>query len=313
MNDWDLGFDLDKLQAFYAVVRLGGVGAAARALGRSQPAVSHRLRALADGLGVELFEKVGRRLQTTAAGDALAERCAELFALARDLENALASQHDGDVRGVVRIGTYATVASHLLAPGLAALLEAHPELTVRFSFELAGPLIRRLEAGELDVVLVAGHRLGEVAGLAVERIGSDPMLAVAAPDLVPPRVPRLRALRALRQLAWEGDDETFAQVRAYVEAERLSSARTAVIPHLETLRRLALRGVGWTIVPRYVVAGELASGALVDLKLRGLAVSLDFHRLVRARAVTTPASRAVMSLLEELPLKGLTSRRANRP
>src|SRR5690349_15469865 len=120
MRDWDLGFDLDKLQAFYAVASLGGVGPAARALGRSQPAISHRLRALSDGLGVVLFEKVGRRIRPTAAGRELAERCSELFALTRSL-HAATTTSDGAVRGIVAVGTYATVASHLLVPELDAL------------------------------------------------------------------------------------------------------------------------------------------------------------------------------------------------
>ena len=68
-------FSLARFESFYEVARLGSVGSAARALGRSQPAISHRLRALQDELGVELFEKVGRTLQLTEAGQRLRDRC----------------------------------------------------------------------------------------------------------------------------------------------------------------------------------------------------------------------------------------------
>lgn len=299
MRDWDLGIDLDKLQAFYAVTLLGGVGPAARALGRSQPAVSHRLRGLSDALGVPLFEKVGRHLRPTVAGQDLAARCAELFALTRGIE-AVVKNQDGAIRGTVVVGTYATVASHLLVPSLVDLLAAHRELTLRFAFGLGGPLVERLQRGELDIVLLAGTRHQQTDRLVMHPLAADRMIAVAAPGLVKPRAARLPALRALRHLAWEGEDETFDQVAAFVRNHQLSSATTVVVPHLESLRRLAIAGAGWTIVPRYVVSDDLAERRLIDLEVSGLTVPLAFQLVTRARAPTTPAVRAVLAVLHKL-------------
>lgn len=295
MRDWDIGFDLDKLQAFYAVTQLGGVGPAARALGRSQPAISHRLRALADGLGVPLFEKVGRQLRPTPAGAALAERCAALFSLARDLPAAI--RVDDAIRGRVSIGTYATIASHVLVPLLEPLLASHPDLSLRFVFELATPLLERLRRGDLDVVLIAAG-LRATEGLEVHALASDRMVAVATPGFLPPRAPRLAALRTTRYLAWHGNDESYAKVQAWAEANALVGDTTLVVPHLESLRRLALRGVGWAVLPRYAAAEDLAAGRLVDLKPKGLDATLDFHLVTRAKAVPTAAVRAVRHVLE---------------
>jgi len=297
MREWDLGVDLDKLQAFYAVAQLGGVGPAGRALGRSQPAVSHRLRGLADALGVALFDKVGRRLRPTAAGRALVDRCAELFALTRGLEAATKSA-DGAVRGAVNVGTYATVASHLLAPGLVTLLAAHPELTLRLSFGVESELVERLRRGELDFALLAGTRHAHDPRLEARALTPDRMLAVAAPGFLPRGAPRLPALRAARHLAWQGgSDEAFDRVATFTRAQALAGPTTVVVPHLETLRRLAMAGAGWTIVPRYLVADDLAARRLVDLRLPGLDVPLAFHVVTRARAPDTAATRVVRALL----------------
>ncbi len=298
MRDWDIGFDLDKLQAFYAVTQLGGVGPAARALGRSQPAISHRLRALSDGLGVALFDKVGRQLRPTPAGVALADRCAALFSLARDLPAAIRA--DDTIRGRVSIGTYATIASHVLVPLLDPLLAAHPDLSLRFVFELATPLLERLRRGDLDVVLIATNleRSGATEGLEVHALNADRMVAVATPGFLPPRAPRLPAMRAKRYLAWHGNDESYAKVQAWAEANALIGETTLVVPHLESLRRLALRGVGWAVLPRYTAAEDLAAGRLVDLKPKGLDATLDFHLVTRARSVPTAAVRAVRAVLD---------------
>ncbi len=68
--------------------------------------------------------------------------------------------------------------------------------------------------------------------------------------------------------------------------------------HLESLRRLALRGVGWAVLPRYAAAEDLAAGRLVDLKPKGLDATLEFHLVTRAKALPTAAIRAVRSVLE---------------
>ena len=73
MNETGDPIDLVLLQTFHEVARLGSVTGAAKQLGRSQPAVSHRLRALEAELGVPLFEKVGRRLKLTDYGRRLHE------------------------------------------------------------------------------------------------------------------------------------------------------------------------------------------------------------------------------------------------
>src|SRR5262245_24017623 len=83
-------FSPARFETFYEVARLGSVAGAAVVLGRSQPAISHRLRALQDELGVELFEKAGRTLRLTEAGQRLRDRCADFIAWSRALHEAVA-------------------------------------------------------------------------------------------------------------------------------------------------------------------------------------------------------------------------------
>src|SRR5262245_38420535 len=119
-------FSVARIETFYEVARTGSVAGSALALRRSQPAISHRLRALQDELGVALFEKVGRRLQLTEAGRRLRDRCADFFAWSRVLYAAVSD--DAAPEGRVTIGTLPTVASHLLVEAVADLLERHPGL-----------------------------------------------------------------------------------------------------------------------------------------------------------------------------------------
>src|SRR5689334_9649500 len=128
-------FSLARFESFLAVARLGSVGEAARVLGRSQPAISHRLRALQDELGVELFEKVGRGLRLTETGQRLRDRCADFFAWSRILHDAVGDSAQPE--GRVTIGTLPTVVSHLLVEAVAELVTRYPQLELAFVFATA--------------------------------------------------------------------------------------------------------------------------------------------------------------------------------
>jgi DNA-binding transcriptional LysR family regulator len=87
---------LVQLRSFEAVVRLGGVGRAARALHLAQPTVSTQLKELASALGHVLFEPQGRGLVPTAVGERLAQAVREIGAAWQGFaEDAAALQEIG--------------------------------------------------------------------------------------------------------------------------------------------------------------------------------------------------------------------------
>ncbi len=121
--------DLDRLRILHAVATSGSLSAAARALGSSQPAVSHHVRALEREVGTPLVARAGRGVRLTAAGEALAGHAAAILdrlAVAEEEVAALA----GLRAGRVRVAAFPSAAAALVPPALAALAAAHPGLAV---------------------------------------------------------------------------------------------------------------------------------------------------------------------------------------
>lgn len=81
---------LPQLVAFEATARLGSCSRAAELLHQSQPTVSIHIRKLSESLGQTLFERDGRGLRLTAAGEEVYETCRVLFSTFEDLDNRLA-------------------------------------------------------------------------------------------------------------------------------------------------------------------------------------------------------------------------------
>ena len=146
--------NIEQLRSFLEVVRLGGVRRAAQSLNLTQPAVSARIKALEETLGVALFERTSSGLVLTKRGDMLV-RYAEQFETLTEQVTADIVAPEG-IERVLRMGVAETVAQSWL-PDLVAALHARfgrvgIEVSVDVSTNLRGQLLDR----EIDLAILLG-------------------------------------------------------------------------------------------------------------------------------------------------------------
>lgn len=136
-----------------AVVAEGSLTRAAAVLGYTVSAVSQQLATLEGQAGSELFERVGRGVRPTAAGRLLAEHAEGILHDIEQAELALADLREGRA-GRIRVVTFPSAGESLLPAAIADLRERLPGLRVRPAVAEAVPALRRLRAGEVDLVVV---------------------------------------------------------------------------------------------------------------------------------------------------------------
>ena len=294
MND---PVDLNLVRTFLEVARIGSVTAAADGLRLSQPAVSHRLRALEADLGVTLFEPHGRGLRLTEHGRRLRAEGADLIARAQHVRERVTGL--GEDEGDVTIGTLPTVAAHLLVPVLTDVLRDRPRVRVSFEFDYVPALLRRLRAGELDMLIV----IGEVDDddLSVHRLGAAALGAVLASDVAPRRRAITPAwLRKRRYIAFGGaSDPTFDEIARFVRRHRLADRFTPRIPHIETLRALAGAGAGYALLPTYTARRDVVDGRVAVRRVEGLDATPPVSLVHRQPMVDTPVLRATRTAIAD--------------
>ncbi len=118
---------MDALIAFESVTRTGGMTAAARELGVTQSAVSHRIRRLEDFMEVELFQRSGRGLSLTPAGAALQDSVSKLLGAAAQLKARVTA---AQAPGRLRLGVGSALADNWLVRRLPDFASRHPEVTL---------------------------------------------------------------------------------------------------------------------------------------------------------------------------------------
>src|SRR6516162_7621516 len=150
-----MSMNLNHLAVFHAVAQTGSMTLGAVRLDISQPAVSKQVQDLERALGVHLFDRVGRRVHLSQAGEILADYARRLFALAHEAQRAMA-----DVRGVGRgrlaIGASTTIGTYLLPGVVAEFWRRHPKIELLVEIENTEQVHRRLAGLELDIGLTEG-------------------------------------------------------------------------------------------------------------------------------------------------------------
>lgn len=142
--------DPQTLRAFVAVAREGNVSRAARALHRSQPAISLQLKSLAEHTGLRLFSRTPQGLALTPDGAALLPQAEKSLNALRDFSQA-ARRLQSTVRGTLRIGTILDPEFTRLGAFLKQLVESAPQIGTELRQGMSGDVLALVQQGSLDV------------------------------------------------------------------------------------------------------------------------------------------------------------------
>jgi DNA-binding transcriptional LysR family regulator len=146
--------DLRRLAHFVAVAEAGSMALAARRLHVSQPALSRQIRELERFLGVQLFDRIGRRIALADDGREMLARSRRLLAEAESLR-ARGAALGGGKGGILRIGATPQFLEAAMPQVLTAYRRRHPEVDIRLIEGGADRLSRMVEHGEIHFAIPA--------------------------------------------------------------------------------------------------------------------------------------------------------------
>jgi DNA-binding transcriptional LysR family regulator len=254
-----------NLATLLHVIRLGGVGAAARYLNLTQPAVTRRIDELERELGVKLFRRQGRQIVPTPAARLCVESAERILAEVEAMRGRAGGR--GNPLRHVRIGVAELIALTWFDRLLARLRETHPHIVVDMHVALASRLVDGLARRELDLVLTPGEvpvagvarlDIGEITyawmGTRAQMLGRD--------HLTPQDVAEMPVL-----MAPQGSD-SHRMVADWCEAAGVSLGRVSLCNNLGVLGTMVRKGVGVSPLPVELFARELADETLIALPSR---------------------------------------------
>lgn len=296
---------LRQLEVLRSVARLRSFTAASRALHVTQPAVSMQIRELEESCGLALFERVGRRIHLTEAGEELA-RCAERIAESLDQTRERLDALRGLHAGVLKLGAVST-AKYFAPSMLSEFQRQYPAVTIRFSVGNRQEMIRNLEANESDLIIMGRPPSG--LRTAAEPFAPHPLAVVAAPDH--PLAGRRRIpVQALAQESFvirERGSGTRAAMETFFEERGARYQATMEAGSNETIKQAVIAGMGISFISLHTVGLELRTRRLVVLDVEGLPVMREWYVLHLQGKRLLPIAAAFRRLLLDRGAAVLTS------
>lgn len=142
--------DLELLRTLTAIDNLGSFAAAAVQLGRTQSAITQQMQRLEEQIGQPLFEKQGRNKGLTEHGKRLLNYARHLLIIN---DEALRNLQQGQLQGLLRIGSPHDTAQTMLPPLLTEIARHSPLLQLEIHVGRSPFLMEALKRGELDMAL----------------------------------------------------------------------------------------------------------------------------------------------------------------
>ncbi len=270
-------YTLRQLEVFLAVARHQSVSAAASELAMSQSACSGSLADLERQFDVQLFDRVGKRLQLGELGRQVRARAEGLLEAARDLEGALAGREDV---GRLRIGATLTVGNYVTVPLMARFLQQNPGADLSLAVANTEEIARQVANFEIDIGLVEGET--EHSALDVLPWRDDELVVFCPPQH---RFARRRRLddEDLRSTPWIVREHGSGTRQAFDRAMQgiLGDLTIAFeLQHYEAIKAAVNEGLGVGCLSRLAIADELRRGLFVACRVPNRQFTRKFYFLL---------------------------------
>ena len=292
---------LEQLRIFVAVAERQHVTQAAYALNLAQSAVSHAIAALEARHDTRLFDRVGRRIELTEAGQAFWTEARAVLARAEAAELAL--REFGTLkRGTLSVQASQTIASYWLPRHLVAFRRAYPQIQIRLAIGNTAQVAAAVESGAAELGFVEGAV--EDKHFVSTRVARDQLLVVVGPDH--PWVGRARLTPGdLLNGEWvlrepgSGTRSAFEDDLAQLDVEPSALRVQLELPSNEAVRAAVEAGLGATAISATVAAPSIEAGLLRQVAFR--LPEREFHVVRHRERYRSRVTEALLALILRPP------------
>jgi len=254
---------LQQLRFLAAIAEHRHFGRAAAACAVTQSTLSAGIQELEDRLGIVLVERSRKHLMLTPPGEEVVARGRRVLNEAEDIVE-FARRGAEPLAGPLRLGVIPTIGPYLVPAMMQGLAKAFPKLKLFLREEQTAPLLEKLAAGQLDLVLLAlPYDVGEMETM---ELGADPLLVAMSPDH------KLANAKRIARDALAGENLLLMEDGHCLRSHALEACRLAGPDRnevfqgtsLRTVVQMAAGGLGITLIPQMALGAELPrDGSLV--------------------------------------------------
>ena len=280
-----------QLRVFIEVAKLGSMNRAATSLHLTPPAVSMQIKEIEAQVGLPLFDREGRHVSLSTAGEYFLVHARQMMMALKDAENSMARFKRLE-HGALTIGIVST-AKYFVPALLARFHEDHPGVELRMKVASnREQLIAMMAAGDVDLT-VMGRPPKELSTRA-ESFAAHPLVLVCAANhrLVGSGQLQLSALEGLPFIVREPGSGIRDAMEIFFSERRFEPRITMDLGSNEGIKQAVIAGMGLSFLSLHTIGLEVRSGLLAVLDVEGTPVMRTWNVVRLQSKVLSPAAEA---------------------
>ena len=291
--------ELRQLITFRLVAQTLSFSRTATTLNYAQSTVSAQIHGLEEELGVSLFDRLGKRVVLTDAGQRLLGYAEKMLDLADEAQSMVSNSDT--LSGSLTISAPETLCAYRLPAVLRQFRDRFPQIQLTFHHEYDMSLHEAIREGIMDIAFVMAEPF-QSPHLVIEPLVPEPLLIVAYPDhpLIQADAVTFADLEDQPMLVTES---TCNYRRMFEHALRAAGIHPAALMEfysVEAIKQCAMAGIGLAFLPLVAVEIEIAQGRLVPLKWAGRDFQVVTQMARHKDKWLSPALQAFLTMAREM-------------
>ena len=266
---------LRQLQIFVVAARHLSYARAAEELHLTPPAVSMQLKQLEDNVGLPLFERMGRGVALTGAGEMLVHHALRILGEIKDAEASLQALSGAEI-GEISVGLVST-AKYFMPRLLAHFAREHPGVDVRFSVGNRENLLQKLQDNAIDLAVMG--RIPTEIDAHAEPMAQHPYVLIGPADH-PLRDARRFDMHELRHETFIVREEGSGSRRVAEEMFKkhlFTPMRAVSMGSNETIKQAVMAGMGVALISLHTLPLELKTAEVCLLDVIGTPIERTWY------------------------------------
>jgi DNA-binding transcriptional LysR family regulator len=260
--------DLRQLEIVRAIAETGSFTGAGARLHVSQSAISRQILLLEDEFHERLFVRLGRRVQITAAGEALLQLANRVFTDIRDTSSSITDRQKV-LSGPLRMVGGMTVCLYVFPQLIKEFRAQHPLVDIKIAVGGTYRLQRRVRSRQADLALLT-LPVHDPALTSVPVLREELMLVMPAGHPLADKTPvPVESLVGQPFIVFESGSNTRRTVDEFFTREQIRPNVIAETENVEIIKSMVASGLGVSIVPILTVERETQGGSLKVSRIRG--------------------------------------------
>ncbi len=256
--------ELRQLKTFQTVARLMNFNRSAEILNYSQSAVSAQIKLLEEELGVPLFDRLGKSVRLTEAGQMLVQYSQKML----DIEEETLAKVSGweEPHGSISVRIPQSIGTYLLPSVLSEFHAMFPKVGFDIGSCTFHSLRHELKTGITDVAFLLADSI-PFAELKAELLRIEHLVIVSSPDhpLAKKSVMHISDLAGQSILLPKHDCSYKMQFEQILTEEKVDSATFMELNSIEAIKQCVIKGIGVTMIPMISVSQEIEQKKLILL------------------------------------------------